>query len=143
MRRCTRRCVDCRQSPILRGCGIDSKSCLLVKPPSLTGRFHFCSDLLCFHYAATSRLSHVKIPTLGHIQTLCVRYCLFGLSYFLKLLESQSTQVNGHTWRFIGDSQGWLYSNKDIVSEDRLAMHHWLTEFNIQPSSPVSIPKTL
>lgn len=46
--------------------------------PSLADRFHFCSDLLCFHYAATSRLSHVKIPTLGHIQTFCVRCCLFG-----------------------------------------------------------------
>ncbi|KAF8170072.1 hypothetical protein BJ912DRAFT_1034497 [Pholiota molesta] len=77
-------------------------------------------DILCFHYASTSRLSRVKIPTLGRIQTF------------------SSAEFNGHTWRFIGDDQGWLYSDKDIIYEQRQGMHHWSADMNLQPSSAIS-----
>ncbi|KAF8968899.1 WD40-repeat-containing domain protein [Flammula alnicola] len=76
--------------------------------------------ILRFHYASTSRLSRVRIPTLGYIQAFC------------------STQLGGRTWRFIGDNQGWLYSDKDFAPETRHGIHYWSADLNLQPSSPIS-----
>ncbi|KAF9472115.1 hypothetical protein BDN70DRAFT_887383 [Pholiota conissans] len=77
-------------------------------------------DVLCYHYASTSRVSRVKIPTLGRIQVF------------------RSTQVNGRTWRFIGDEHGWLYSDNLIDHERRQGQHFWSADVNLQHSSAIS-----
>ena len=53
----------------------------------------------------------------------------------------QSTTLAGKTWRFVGDSQGWLYSHKVPSEEqaDNVDMPFWSVDLNLQPSFEVSI----
>ncbi|KAF8158028.1 hypothetical protein B0H34DRAFT_657146 [Crassisporium funariophilum] len=85
-----------------------------------TQRLRASHEILCSHYASTSRLSHMDLPTLGYIQAFC------------------STTLGGRTWRFLGDSEGWLYSDKDFLSQDRDGVHCWEADATMQPDSPIS-----
>ncbi|KAF8073882.1 hypothetical protein FPV67DRAFT_1560201 [Lyophyllum atratum] len=76
------------------------------------------SDILCSHYANTSRLSESKVPVFGRIKAFC------------------STTLDGQIHRFIGDSRGWLYTSTplDTVAAGR---DLWCTDLNLQPEAEV------
>lgn len=40
-------------------------------------------------------------------------------------------------WRLIGDSQGWLYSAKELTTSEIDTTHYWSADWNLRPSSPV------
>ncbi|KAF8799375.1 hypothetical protein BYT27DRAFT_7342981 [Phlegmacium glaucopus] len=81
-------------------------------------------DILCSQYASTSRMHHVQSLTLGTLRAFC------------------STTLGGKTWRFVGDNQGWLYSDKSVPSEEQVDddLHKplWSTDLNLQPSCEIS-----
>jgi len=46
--------------------------------------------------------------------------------------------VDGHTWRFIGDDSGWLYSHRGGGSEHSFSTHSWSPDLNLHSSSQIS-----
>ncbi|KDR82519.1 hypothetical protein GALMADRAFT_134123 [Galerina marginata CBS 339.88] len=77
-------------------------------------------EILCFQYASSSRVTSDRLPTLGSMQAFC------------------SSHLGQVAWRFIGDDQGWLYSDKSVQPERRNGINYWSADLNLQPSSPIS-----
>jgi len=40
-------------------------------------------------------------------------------------------------WRLVGDSQGWLYSAKELMTSENDTTHYWSADWNLRPASPV------
>ena len=52
-------------------------------------------------------------------------------------MSKQLARVRDRMWRFIGDNQGWIYSDKELQCLDRDDMHYWSADFNLQVPCPV------
>ncbi|PPQ69911.1 hypothetical protein CVT24_003245 [Panaeolus cyanescens] len=75
-----------------------------------------------YNYAITSSLGRVKIPTIGSMTALA------------------STRSSGRTWRFLGDSQGIIYTekNSEINDSDSSLHYHWSAEMVLQQGAAIS-----
>ncbi|KAF8879101.1 hypothetical protein CPB84DRAFT_1793635 [Gymnopilus junonius] len=85
--------------------------------------FRHTHDILRFHYECTSRVTTERLPTIGSIQAFC------------------NAHVGEAVWRFVGDNQGWLYSDKHTGSTEH-GVSYWSADLNLQPSSPISSIRT-
>ena len=84
------------------------------------------SDAQCFEYAHTSVVEQCKIPVFHPIRSFCVRA---SPSYSdVYPYTPQSTTWGGQRYSFIGDSDGWLYSQ---------GKYAWEIELNIHPRTEV------
>lgn len=51
--------------------------------------------------------------------------------------EQQLASVGARMSRFVGDNQGWIYSDKELQGLDRDDTHYWSADFNLQVPCPV------
>ncbi|KAF9046221.1 hypothetical protein BJ165DRAFT_1527344 [Panaeolus papilionaceus] len=75
-----------------------------------------------YHYSLTSHCERVKIPTIG------------------AMTAFTSTFSSGRAWRFLGDNQGILYTekNSEIYNPDSSLNYHWSAEMVLQQGAAIS-----
>ena len=76
------------------------------------------------------------VPTFGEIRA--VQVCFFlVIDLWYHNHEQQLASVGARMSRFVGDNQGWIYSDKELQGLDRDDTHYWSADFNLQVPCPV------